>query len=214
MAVSDEGSRFFARLADPMARMMEPPKYEPVGVSEARVVAVHDDGKIDVEYKGAVLTVPATTACDGVAEDDTALLTRYGAKMYATGVLSTGNPHYVKTLWSGSGWYMNEGQTAEFSEPMSEQEHGIIFHWQGYTPGTGTQNFDHNYFFVPKTHAENDPGQGVQMLMASGSGFVRKYLYVSDKQATGHAINDDSSASWGGVSLVNNRIVLVEVLGI
>ena len=95
MAVSDEGSRFFARLADPMARMMEPPKYEPVGVSEARVVAVHDDGKIDVEYKGAVLTVPATTACDGVAEDDTALLTRYGAKMCATGVLSTGNPHYV-----------------------------------------------------------------------------------------------------------------------
>lgn len=214
MAASDENARFFGQIAEPMARMMEPPSYEPVGFAEAKVVAVHDDGKIDVEHKGAVLTVPATTACDGVREDDTALLTRHGAKLYATGVLSTGNQHYVKTLWSGSGWYMKEGQTAEFSEPMSEQEHGIVFHWQAYTPGTGTQNYDHNYFFVPKTHAENDSGQGVQMLMASGSGFVRKYLYVRDEQATGYAINDDSSASWGGVSLVNNRIVLVEVLGV
>ena len=109
---------------------------------------------------------------------------------------------------------MNESQVANLSEPITEQDHGIVMRWQSYTPGAGTQNYDHNYFFVPKTHAENDSGQGVQMLMASGSGFVRKYLYVSDEQATGHAVNDDSSASWGGVSLVNNRIVLVEVLGI
>lgn len=109
---------------------------------------------------------------------------------------------------------MNETQTATFSESMSEQERGIVFHWQAYTPGTGTQNYDHNYYFVPKSHAENEPGQGVQMLMASGSGFVRKYLYVSDGQATGHAVNDDSGASWGGVTLANNRLVLVEVLGV
>lgn len=120
MAVPDETSRFFGQLADPMARMMEPPRYEPVGVSEAKVVAVHDDGKIDVEYKGAVLTVPATTACDDVAEDDTALLTRYGAKLYATGVLSTGNPHYVKTGYATTHPVANENvsQHIDFDEPF------------------------------------------------------------------------------------------------
>lgn len=185
---------------------------------EATVTAVNSDGSLTVntssEDSPSLKTFKRTTACDGAKVGDRVIVDTLNHISYITGVLSSGNPHYVKRLWSGSGWYMNETQTATFSEPMSEQDHGIVFHWQAYTPGTGTQNYDHNYYFVPKTHAENEPGQGVMMLMASGSGFVRKYLYVSDGQATGHAVNDDSGASWGGVSLVNNRLVLVEVLGV
>lgn len=101
MAVPDETRRSLDRDADGFCRAFESPAPVLSKTSEAPVVAVHDDGTIDVGYGGAVLTVKMTTACAGVAVGDTVLLTAYGQMLYATGVLARDNGHYVR-LWEGS----------------------------------------------------------------------------------------------------------------
>lgn len=95
MAVSDETRRSLDRDADGFCRAFETPVPMLSKTSEAPVVAVHDDGTIDVGYGGAVLTVRMTTACAGVAVGDTVLLTAYGQMLYATGILARDNGHYV-----------------------------------------------------------------------------------------------------------------------
>ena len=100
MAVSDETRRSLDRDADGFCRAFESPAPVLSKTSEAPVVAVHDDGTVDVGYGGAVLTVRMTTACAGVAVGDTVLLTAYGQMLYATGVLARDNGHYVKLITS------------------------------------------------------------------------------------------------------------------
>lgn len=95
MAVSDETMRSFERAADEFCRAFAAPAPTLSKTSEAPVVAVHDDGTVDVGYGGAVLTVRMTTACSGVAVGDTVLLTAYGQMLYATGILARDNGHYV-----------------------------------------------------------------------------------------------------------------------
>ena len=101
MAVPEETRRSLDRDADGFCRAFESPAPVLSKTSEAPVVAVHDDGTVDVGYGGAVLTVRMTTACAGVAVGDTVLLTAYGQMLYATGVLARDNGHYVK-IWEGS----------------------------------------------------------------------------------------------------------------
>ena len=95
MAVSDETMRSFERAADEFCRAFAAPAPTLSKTSEAPVVAVHDDGTVDVGYGGAVLTVRMTTACSGVAVGDTVLLTAYGQMLYATGILARDNGHSV-----------------------------------------------------------------------------------------------------------------------
>lgn len=121
MAVSDETRRAYERAADELCRAFAAPAPVLSKTSEAPVIAVNGDGTLDVGYGGAVLTVRMTTACDGVEAGDTVLLTAYGQMLYATGVLSTGNPHYVKTgrvtmhpVANG-----NTSEHVEFDEPFS-----------------------------------------------------------------------------------------------
>lgn len=89
MAVPDETARANARLADEFAAAFAQPRQIIPKVSEAAIAAVNADGTLDVEVGGAVMTVPATTACSGAAAGDTALLTSYGARLYATGVIAS-----------------------------------------------------------------------------------------------------------------------------
>lgn len=96
MAVPDETMRSLDRDADGFCRAFESPAPVLSKTSEAPVVAVHDDGTLDVGYGGAVFTVRMTTACAGVAVGDTVLLTAYGQMLYATGVLARDNGHYVR----------------------------------------------------------------------------------------------------------------------
>ena len=103
MAVSDETMRSFERAADEFCRAFAAPAPTLSKTSEAPVVAVHDDGTLDVGYGGAVLTVRMTTACSGVAVGDTVLLTAYGQMLYATGVLARDNGHYVNGMWGANG---------------------------------------------------------------------------------------------------------------
>ena len=122
-----------------------------------------------------------------------------------------GNGHYVKAIWHhDSGFYMSENQTAYLSEPVSEQRTGIVLHWQGYTPGTGVHDYQHNFIFVPKTF---NRGVGLGMLLMADSRLVTKYVYVKDDSLKGHA-NNASQGTISGVSIDNRYQVLTEVLGV
>ena len=129
------------------------------------------------------------------------------------------NGHYVrggcKTLWSSVvGSYLNGNQVVDLSEPISAQYKGVVLHWQSYTPGSGLNNWDHNYCFVPKTHVSEYPGAGVYMIMAGGNSIVTKYVYVRDSQLVGNDNNAKSSLSFAGLTIDTRRLALTEVLGV
>lgn len=214
MAVSDETRRAYERAADELCRAFAAPAPVLSKTSEAPVIAVNDDGTLDVGYGGAVLTVRMTTACSGVEAGDTVLLTAYGQMLYATGVLSTGNPHYVKRLWSGA-YYMNENQTIYLSESVSEQRTGIVLHWQGYDGGK-VQDYDHNFTFVPKSITGfSSAGVGSLLTTASGSVLGVKYVYIRDNRIIGNANNGRGKTSMdSGITVMPSHWVLSEVLGV
>ena len=105
---------------------------------------------------------------------------------------------------------MSEAQTVPLSELISTQPHGIVLHWQGYTPGDGVHNYQHNFFFVPKTF---NTGAGLAMLCQAGSRLVKKYVYVFNDRIVGHAENSDT-VTVSGVDMDNRYQVLTEVLGV
>lgn len=208
----------FTNAADVQADVIESgrPRAAPVEMKYGRVLQAGDDGTLTLSIDGDETPyVRMTTACRGVAEGDTVLVTKFGAKLVATGVLARDNRHYVKegckVLYSNpSGMYMSERQTANLSEPLSAQGKGIVLHWQGYTPGTGVHDYQHNFIFVPKTF---NRGVGLGMLLMADSRLVAKYVYVKDDSLKGHA-NNASQDTISGVSIDNRYQVLTEVLGV
>lgn len=177
------------------------------------VLEVSGGGRLKLSIEGD--TVPGirmTTACDGVQAGDNVVVTKFGSKLIATGVLSTGNHHYVKELWSNpNGLYMNESQVASLSEPVTEQEHGIVMRWQSYTPGEGVANSRYNYYFVPKTHVGITGGIG--LLLFADTRICWKYVYVLDDRITGYKDNDGTKVC-NGLTLDNRYQVLTQVLGV
>ena len=121
----------------------------------------------------------------------------------------------IKLLWqSVSGLYLSEEHTVNLSEPVQNQLNGIVLHWQAYTPGSGVENYRHNYVFVPKTHAQNNPAEGISMILCDSDSLAVKYVYVKDTQITGHKYNSESNFSCQGMTLDNRIKVLTEVLGV
>lgn len=209
--------RDLERMAGPLAERMLPPRVAQSATTRNVVAAVNDDGTLDVSMGGAVMQhVPATTACVGVAVGDEVIVERYGPRLYAVGVVarSLDSPDFVKLLWSNaSGLYMNASQSCQLSEPVSAQRTGIVLHWQGYVPGEGVKDYQHNFTFVPKTHVQRNPGKGVGVLLMADSRLVTKYVYVGDVKIDG---NDQNAASdtISGVSIDNRYQALTEVLGV
>lgn len=123
---------------------------------------------------------------------------------------------YVRKLWGDDvGQYMFASQTAELSESVSSQRTGIVLHWQAYSSGHA-QNYDHNFFFVPKTHVERNNGGGVAMFLAisTGSTVATKYVYVHDGKVVGNDINSRDPYQGSGITLTPKYFVLTEVLGV
>ena len=121
-----------------------------------------------------------------------------------------------KILWSNSdGWQMSSGVSATLNEKVSEQETGIVLHWQAYVSGEA-KDYDHVYRFIPKQHVINNAGAGVFTNMATTSwGTVgSKYVYVSDTKLTGHADNNKYGTGTSGVKYDNKHWVLTEVIGV
>lgn len=116
-------------------------------------------------------------------------------------------------LWSSDGIFMIETQTAELSEPISSQKNGIVLVWSDYDNGAINQNFVTT--FIPKGYVSLHDGKGMSITLISSS-FNRcatKYVYVSDNKITGNSINNKTGSN-SGITYVNNKFVLREIIGV
>lgn len=111
-------------------------------------------------------------------------------------------------LWSG-GSYVNDTQTCILSELVSEQAHGIVLAWSYYN-GTA-QNFNWNYFFVPKHHVSKHNGTGIDMINPYDA--FKKYVYVYNDKIMGHENNDNSGTN-NNINWDNTKYVLRYVIGV
>ena len=120
-----------------------------------------------------------------------------------------------KVLWSG-GSYMLAAQTANLSETVQNQHHGIVLIWSGYYDGHA-QDTDWFYQFVSKYHVSLHGGQGVGTGLMSNASATRigsKYVYIYNNRITGNDANDDTGTTSGGITRSNNCWVLRYVLGV
>lgn len=111
---------------------------------------------------------------------------------------------------------MDNTKTIDLSAtPISQMPHGIVFHWQAYTPGSaGTQDYQHNYVFIPKQHVISHPGKGCCMLLPADDLIAYKYVYVADKKIDGHSDNSLASKTCGNITCSPNRQVLTQLIAV
>ena len=119
-----------------------------------------------------------------------------------------------KILWQDDeGSYMNENQTANLTERISEQNTGIVLVFSSYTPGEGSHDYGWYEYFIPKTIVTLKPGGGHHALIPDNSMNygVRscKYLYVFDDHISGNAYN---VGVHGNIN--NSLVVLRYVIGV
>lgn len=117
-------------------------------------------------------------------------------------------------LWSGSAMWPNASQTANFSQTVSKQPHGIVLVFRGYN--SGVQNGDWHSFFVSKHEVAKHGGQGHCFFLSHTPSimFATKYIYISDNRLKGHDNNSKSETTSEGITYRNNRYVLQYVLGV
>lgn len=119
-----------------------------------------------------------------------------------------------KVLWEG-GKYMTADHQADLSEPVSQQDNGIVLVFSTYQNGAPIDaNFNH--FFVPKKFVEIMGGYGTafQMNTVNFSTVGAKYLYIHDTYISGNENNNLSGTATSGITFNNAMYVLRYVLGV
>lgn len=119
-----------------------------------------------------------------------------------------------KVLWSGA-IYMNASQTANLSESVSSQAHGIVLIWSAYSNGSAVDARWH-CFFVPKEHVARNTANGGYNFVLAGTRFgnmATKYVYIKNTQINGHADNQ-ASGTGSGITYDNSSYVLRYVIGV
>ena len=121
------------------------------------------------------------------------------------------------TLLASLGWYMNDTQTVELSQPISNQNNGIVLVFSRYSGGVENDNF--NTFFVSKKEVELRAGAGhtFTMFRSASNPFKEacvKYLYITDTTISGHSANDDTGTGDCGITFNNRAFVLRYVIGV
>lgn len=119
-----------------------------------------------------------------------------------------------KILWEG-GKYMTADHQADLSEPVSQQDNGIVLVFSTYQNGAAIDaNFNH--FFVPKKFIEIMPGYGTafQMNTVNFNTVGAKYLYIHDDYIKGNESNNLSGTATSGIVFNNAMYVLRYVLGV
>ncbi|MEK5107028.1 siphovirus ReqiPepy6 Gp37-like family protein [Cytobacillus sp. FSL K6-0129] len=105
-----------------------------------------------------------------------------------------------KILWSGTRYPTDAAsQTIVPELPLSKCRNGWILQWQSYTVGSGVNQRQVSYTFIPKEAAEMNEGKShsvsVPLNDYSNTGSVFKYLYFNDVSISGHAQNDTGSSN-------------------
>lgn len=118
-----------------------------------------------------------------------------------------------KVLWEG-GKYMTADHKAELSEPVSQQDNGIVLVFSTYSNGAPVDaNFNH--FFVPKQFVSIMGGYGsaFRMQTVNFGTQAAKYLYIHDSYVSGNE-NNNLSGTASGITFNNAAYVLRYVLGV
>ena len=123
-----------------------------------------------------------------------------------------------KILWTGS-YYMLATQTATFSEPLSQQQNGIVLVFSRYA-NTTAQDYQYSCHFIPKqlvtaALAAGQTAAGVALTMATSKYeyVAGKYIRVTDTGVTGDATNNATGTS-NGITFNNMSFALRYIIGV
>ena len=114
-------------------------------------------------------------------------------------------------LWSGS-YYMYGSQTANLSQAISAQPHGVIIVFSKYA-NSEAYNEQLSCHFVPKYFVSAYNARGCSFNLNNHWANGVKYLYISDTKITGQDLNRDTRTV-GGISYTNTNFVLRNVIGV
>ena len=123
-----------------------------------------------------------------------------------------------KILWTGN-YVMNASQSVSFSEPLSQQQNGIVLVFSRYAT-TGEQNYAYSSHFISKlfvTTAGGTTGVNMNLIMATTKFdyIAGKTLTVTDTGITGHADNTATGkADISGITYYNDKFALRYVIGV
>lgn len=122
-----------------------------------------------------------------------------------------------KILWSGSS-LLTAGQTATFSEPVSQQKNGVVLVFSRYT--TTAQDYYYSCHFIPKLLVSTALGigqtaAGVAITMATSKFdyIAGKYVRVTETGVTGDETNN-ASGTTSGITYNNGGFALRYVIGV
>ena len=123
-----------------------------------------------------------------------------------------------KILWTGS-YYMLATQTATFSEPLSQQQSGIVLVFSRYA-NTTAQDYQYSCHFIPKqlvtaATAAGQTAAGVALTMATSKYeyIAGKYIRVTDTGVSGDETNNASGTS-NGITYNNASFALRYIIGV
>lgn len=151
------------------------------------VLASFTDDGLDIEK-------PVVFSADGIMLNNGDAFTRLGQN---------------QILWQGA-YHMNDSQNINLNANITRQLSGAVFVWS-YYDGVSALDHDFTYFFVPKSHIEKSPGDGIRM--SDPYLGMMKHLYVNNGIVSGHA-NNDSSGTTNGIAWDNKNYVLRYVIGV
>lgn len=122
----------------------------------------------------------------------------------------------VHILWSGAS-YMKDTQTANLSEPISEQKNGIVLTFAPYISGEAQQenNID---FFVPKQivtpyYSPYEAAKCFNLTADDLKYIACKKLHIYNNKIVGESSNANGSRTVNGITFDNSKFVLVKVTG-
>ena len=119
-----------------------------------------------------------------------------------------------KVLWSG-GYYMTSSHSANLSEAISKQPHGIVLVFSEYSGGTiHDYTFSHHFFSKELISLHEGSGHVVFLTNNTFNAVGMKYLYIYDTKITGHENNNKTGTADSGITYANNRYVLRYVIGV
>lgn len=100
-----------------------------------------------------------------------------------------------KILWSGTRYPTDASNQTIYPElPLSKCRNGWILQWQSYTKGSGLNNRQFSYSYIPKEAAQINEGYSHSVAVDyndfTNTGSLFKYLYFTDESISGHAQND------------------------
>ena len=123
-----------------------------------------------------------------------------------------------KILWTGSS-LLTAGQSVTFSEPMSQQQSGVVLVFSRYTSSTA-QDYQYSCHFVPKqlvtaATAAGQSAAGVAVTMATSKFdyIAGKFLRVTETGVNGDETNN-ASGTTNGITYNNGGFALRYVIGV